>query len=251
MKIDKRKVAVLIIGVIVVIVALFGVVKLVERFTTKKTDTSEGLAIIKEEEDKSVQDVEKRIQNLEDRDVATAEELANRTPKEIFANSVVMGDSITQGFADYDILDTSSVIADRGVELDELGSALETVEALSPQVIFLAYGMNDVIGTNGDSALFKEQYSAVLDELSEKLPNTRVFVNSIFPVQQVEIDNQPLYKNLDKYNKVLKELCDERQISFIDNTEIATSDYYEDDGVHLKADFYPIWASRMTEVASL
>lgn len=251
MKIDKRKVVVLIVGVIVVIVALFGLVRLVENLTTKKADTTEGLAIIKEAESADVQEVERRIQNLEERDVATAEELASRTPKEIFANSVVMGDSITQGFTEYDVLETSSVIAERGIELDELEGPMSTVEGLSPQVIFLAYGMNDIIATNGDAALFKEQYSALLDELSTKLPNTRVFVNAIFPVQEVEVENQPLYKELDQYNKVLEELCDERQISFIDNSDIATIDYYEDDGVHLKADFYPIWASRMAEVASL
>lgn len=251
MRIDKRKVIILIIGAFIALLALFGVIKAVETLTAKRVDTSEGLAIIRSEEEASVQDVENRTQKMEDSDKATAEELANRTEKEIFVNSVVMGDSITQGFVDYDILDSSSVIAQIGVHLTELSDAMNTVEAMNPQAIFLAYGMNDVLATNGDASVFKEQYAAIIDELQKKLPNSRVFVNAIFPVQESEIQNEPDYKNLDQYNAAIKELCDERQISFIDNSDIATADYYEPDGVHLKESFYPIWAKRMAEVASL
>ena len=58
-------------------------------------------------------------------------------------------------------------------------------------------------------------------------------------------------KNLEEYNQDLSKLCDEQQIAYIDNTQLVSSQYYEEDGVHFKPEVYPIWADRMAEVASL
>lgn len=55
-----------------------------------------------------------------------------------------MGDSITEGFTEYDILNTSSVVAKIGVHLDELDEQIKQVKKLSPGIIFLSLGMNDV-----------------------------------------------------------------------------------------------------------
>ncbi len=117
--------------------------------------------------------------------------------------------------------------------------------------IFLSYGMNDIISTRGDSGLFKEQYAKVIDELKEKLPSSRIFVNSIFPVQQQEIDREPVFQHLSEYNEMLATLCDEEQITFIDNTSLVKTEYYEEDGVHFTSEFYPLWAGHMAEVAAL
>ena len=162
-----------------------------------------------------------------------------------------MGDSITEGFTEYDVLNASSVVSKIGVELDELDEQIEQVVKLNPQVIFLAYGMNDIIATQGDTEEFIEQYSVLLDKLEEELPDTKIFVNSIFPVQEQEIEKEPAFKNLEEYNQDLSKLCDEQQIAYIDNTQLVSSQYYEEDGVHFKPEFYPIWADRMAEVASL
>ena len=37
----------------------------------------------------------------------------------------------------------------------------------------------------------------------------------------------------------------------IDNSDIIEDEYYEEDGIHFKANFYPIWAEKMAEVATL
>lgn len=251
MKIDRRKLLLMIVGAIAIVLALFAVVSLVNMLATKKVDTAEGIAIIKAQEKQDTQTVEAKIRKLDDQDQADEEAWASRTPKQIFVNSVVMGDSIAQAFADYDILDSSSVIAKIGVSIVDIDDAMATVEQLSPDAIFLSYGMNDIANTNGDTDMFKKQYADVIDELHEKLPNSRIFLNSIFPVQQIAIDEEPVYTHLGEYNEMLAELCDEKQITFIDNTSLAEEQYYEPDGIHFIADFYPIWAARMAEVASL
>ena len=52
-----------------------------------------------------------------------------------------MGDSITEGFTEYDILNTSSVVAKIGVHLDELDEQIKQVKKLSPGIIFLSLGI--------------------------------------------------------------------------------------------------------------
>lgn len=240
-------VGVLLIGILIV--------EGVNSLTKGKTNTSEGLKIIKQAEAGDVTAIENKIQKLEEKDLADKkvdeDAINNRNYRAIFANSVIMGDSISEALTEYDILNASSVIAKIGVELDELDEQVARVEKLNPQIIFLSYGMNDVIATNGDTDKFVKQYDALLKELQKKLPDTKLFVNSIFPVQKQEIEREPAYKKLDDYNKALRELCDKRQIAFIDNTDLVSDNYYEEDGVHFKITFYPFWLNHMAEVAAL
>lgn len=222
-----------------------------------KVDTSEGLKIMKQAKKADVTAIENKIEKLEEKDKADnkekdkEEEDTDRNYKAIFANAVIMGDSISEAFTEYDILNASSVIAKIGVELDELDEQVAKVEKLNPQLIFLSYGMNDIIATNGDTDEFIKQYDALLKELQKKLPDTKLFVNSIFPVQEQEIEKEPAYEKLVDYNEALRELCDKRQIAFIDNTDLVSDSDYEEDGVHFKAEFYPYWLNRMAEVAAL
>lgn len=242
------------VGVIVVGIL---VTEGVSSYKKGKVDTSKGLKIMKQAEKADVTAIENKIEKLEEKDrsekkaAEQSQEDVDRNYKAIFANAVIMGDSISEAFTEYDILNASSVIAKIGVELDELDDQVAKVEKLNPQVIFLSYGMNDVIATAGDTKLFVKQYSALLDKLEQKLPNTKLFVNSIFPVQQQEIDREPVYEKLADYNEALRELCDKRQIAYIDNTDLVSDSYYEEDGVHFKANFYPYWLNHMAEVASL
>lgn len=251
----KQRMILAVLAVIVTILALIAIVKGVERLTARKPDTTEGLAWIKAQESADIQEIEHEIKRIEDQERAdaqkAAEDQANRKPKEIFSNSVIMGDSIAEGFLEFDVLNPSSVIAEIGVELDELDESIETVTGLNPQAVFLAYGMNDMIATNGDTKLFKKQYKGVINKMQEKLPNTRFFINSIFPMEEIAYEKKPIAREYETYNEVLRELCDELQITYIDNSELPVSDYHEVDGIHFTAGFYPIWSARMAEVAAL
>lgn len=227
----------------------------VNSLSKKKTNTSEGLKVIEQAEAGNVTTIENKIDKLEEKDRANQavddEAIKNRNYRAVFANSVIMGDSISEAFTEYDLLNASSVMAKIGVELDELDDQVEGVAKINPQVIFLSYGMNDIIATRGDTEEFVKQYDALIKKLQEKLPDTKLFVNSIFPVQQQEIDREPAYADLDSYNEALHALCDKRQIAYIDNTELVSDQFYEEDGVHFKSAFYPYWLNRMAEVASL
>lgn len=235
-------------AIIACLLFIFILMEVITHVTATKTDTAEGIEIIKKAESADMKTIETKIAQMEAKENAEED---TRSPKEIFSSAVVMGDSIAEGFTEYDVLNASSVISKIGVELDELDEQIDQVVKLNPQVIFLAYGMNDIIATQGDTKEFVKQYTDLLGKLEKKLPDTKIFVNSIFPVQKQEIEREPAFKDLEKYNEALSDLCDEKQLAYIDNTTLVSDRYYEADGVHFMPEFYPIWASHMAEVASL
>lgn len=248
-RINKRKKRLLLIGacaavlILLVILAVWGIRQLV----TPKVDTEQGLSYIRAAESEDITTIEQKINQLERQDGGED----SRSYKEKFASSIVMGDSIAEGFSEYDVLNASSVVSKIGVHLYELEEQVQQAADLNPQVIFLALGMNDVIATAGDTEQFLEQYEAVVAQLREAVPNAHIYVNSIFPVQDSAIEKEPELAQISEYNTVLRQMCDDLQLGFIDNTDLVQDQYYEEDGVHFKAEFYPLWADRMVEVAAL
>lgn len=244
---DKRNIVIACIVVLAVLAAALivrGVGKLMER----SVDTTAGLEYIQGEEDRDVADIETKISQLEQQESGEEDD---RSIKEKFANAVVLGDSIPRGFIEYDVLNASNVKAQTGAHLTQMDSQIEDAKAVSPLVVFISIGENDVTATNGDTDLFISQYTEVLDQISKELPGANVFVNSIFPVQEQAAEDEPYLTEIPAYNKALSELCGKREIGFIDNTELVQDQYYEPDGQHFTAAFYPIWAEHMAEVAQL
>ena len=249
-RISRKKKRLLVIGAcaLVLLLLVILVVHGIRRLTAPRADTEQGLEYIKAAEADDIATIEQKISQLEQQDGGDD---TDRSCKEKFASSVVMGDSITEGFSEYDVLNASSVVSKIGVHLNELDEQVQQVKELDPQVIFLAYGMNDVISTAGDTDQFLEEYETLVDQLREEVPNAHIYVNSIFPVTDSAVKKEPELAQISEYNTALKGMCDEMQIGFIDNTELVEDQYYEEDGVHFKAEFYPIWAERMAEVAAL
>ena len=83
------------------------------------------------------------------------------------------------------------------------------------------------------------------------IKDAHIYVNSILPVQDNAIEEEPALENIAEYNTELEALCDKKQVGFIDNTDLVKASYYEDDGIHFKAAFYTVWAQYMAEVATL
>ena len=148
-------------------------------------------------------------------------------------------------------LDTSKVVAEKGMHLDQTGDLIRTAAELKPEVLFLALGLNDISGTDGDTDAFIEKYKAVLANVREQMPDAVIYINCVLPVSAQKEEEEPVYAKIPDYNTALKAMCDEEGITFIDNTEIVKDEYYEQDGEHMKAEYYPIWAEHMAEVAGI
>lgn len=169
-----------------------------------------------------------------------------------FASSVVMGDSITKALEDYEFLDSTSVVAKNGINLPHVQPELEQAVALNPKNIFMSYGMNDLEYLWGNPQKFVELYENAVRTLQQSLPDTKIYINGILPIQQKAIDKKPLYGNVDAYNQALMEMCTRLGIHFIDNSELMQQeDIYQEDGIHPKPHYYPKWLENMASKAGI
>lgn len=253
-KIKRKTKRYLVLGGIAaaILIIVILIVQGVGRVLSPDSDTAAGLEYIQTKESENVTDIENKISLLEQQDSSGGtEEEDTRSLKEKFGTAVVIGDSVTQGFSEFDVLNTSSVISKIGLHLYETDELITRAKEISPRTVFLALGRNDLASTEGDADEFIEQYTEVLDKIAEELPDANVFVNSIFPVQDKALENDPYLENIAQYNEALSKLCDSRKIGFIDNADLVEDKYFEEDGQHFKADFYPVWAEHMAEVAAL
>ena len=241
----------LVVGILLVIIlAAEGISKL----GNKKVDTTEGIEIIKKAETADITAIENKIESLDAKEKTDEDEPDERSTKEIFASSVVMGDSIALGFSEYDVLNPSSVVAEIGIKIEDTDRIKEQVamaKEMNPQVVFLSYGINDVREGSLSMASFLDKYKLILDYIKEEMPDTKIFVNSIFPVQQSLLAEESNLSKIEEYNTELRAMCDKKQIAFLDNTDLVQTQYSEEDGMHFVSDFYNVWADRMAEVAEL
>ena len=214
-----------------------------------KVDTIKGLSLIHSYEKKEVSSIESKIVSMEAQEKFAEFQAGNISLKEMFASSVIMGDSITEGFSAYDILNANSVIAKIGGSLTDLSEQYEQLKQINPPTIFLSYGLNDILNTNGDTNTFTQNYLNFITQIQQDFPNAKIYVNSIFPVQQRAIVKKPALAYISSYNEALQNLCSDVGVTFIDNTSLVSENYYGEDGIHFNADFYPIWASHMLEVS--
>ena len=251
MRKDVRKIAIGSVCVLTGVILIFGIKKGITVLKTEKTDTKKGVEVIRKLEQADISQIEGKILELERSEMEANPELYSQSMKARFSNALVLGDSITEGFVEYDFLRESSVIAELGMKVTDVTEKLDTIRTLNPQTVFLSYGMNDIAVTGGDAKVFKENYKEVLEDIREILPGAAIYINSIFPVQQMKIDESPVYGSLDTFNQTLRELAEEEGVTFIDNTEIVKEEYYEPDGVHMTSEIYPLWLVNMAEVAGL
>lgn len=240
----------------VIVLFVIGAVVVGIKMLNPRVDASEGRKKLEELNKADVEKIDEKIQELEKAEIQADEERQNRPNNEKFAGCLVLGDSITQGLYEYNVLDESLVIATKGVEVHRpdatgLTEILDKAVQAAPQKVFLAFGMNDVEADSGDADVFVRDYKEVLDRIRKELPDTVIFVNSILPANQYAVGKTPAYENIPAFNQALEELCREEGAIFIDNTDIVKEEYYEEDGVHMKADYYPVWTEHMVEVAEL
>ena len=243
----KRRIILGAIAVAAVLLIIL-IVNGVRSIFTGHPDTSAGVEYIQQEEAGDVAAIEEKISQLEAQDNNGED---TRSLKEKFMGAVVVGDSITEGFAEYDVLNASSVVAQIGVHLTELDDMIAKVKELSPGIVFLSLGMNDVTATNGDTEQFTSEYKAVIEQFQEEVPDAHIFVNSIFPVQDSAASEEAALASIPQYNEALQTLCESMSVGYIDNTDLVQDQYYEQDGIHFKSEFYPIWGENMAEVAAL
>ncbi len=166
---------------------------------------------------------------------------------------VFFGDSITQ-WGDWAELLGFRPVLNRGIAGDNSFGLLARVEEVirhQPEKLFILIGTND-INLNGDKAASYviANYKKIIEAIRSKTPNTKIFIQSVLPVNNTLINRQ-YYKGTNEQilalNGQLKELARTRQVKYIDvfshlldgQQQLEAS--YTYDGLHLSGKGYRTW----------
>lgn len=221
----------------------------------------EAVTRLEQLEAADISDTESQLRLLAEKDrpasSSTSEEgvlgdiLTDVQIKQVFQGTVIVGDSITESIAEYGFLDTSIVVAKLGLRIDAADEQISTAISLNPSVFFLSFGANDLEIYNGDSSAFIAAYKEKIDQIKAALPETPIYINSILPIQQSEIDQNPALAYYDSFNQALASFCEESGCTFIDDSFLVDENMYEPDGEHMVYSYYPKWLTYMAERAGL
>ena len=187
-----------------------------------------------------------------------------------FDDAVFIGDSRTVGMYEYGGLEeTSTFYASTGLTIYKMfDSAIVFVpgqkkkitveEALSQKQfakIYLMIGINEM-GT-GTVESFMKAYGEAVQHLQELQPDAVIYLQAIMKVTTERSEQGDYINNegIEARNEEIAKLADDRKIFYLDvNPEICDETggmvaSYTYDGVHLKAQYIPIWLDFLKEHA--
>lgn len=167
-----------------------------------------------------------------------------------FQDSVFVGDSLTEGISFNEYLPEEQVVAGAGATAGFSIEDLDKVVEQEPDRVYILLGQCDMLWPQGDpKALFEENYAAYLDALTERLPDCKLYLQSIPHVSKEALETEPRYGQIDEYNQVIAELAEEYGAVYVDLNSVvdAHQDLYAEDGVHFQKEFYPLWLDLLAE----
>ena len=166
-----------------------------------------------------------------------------------FRDYVVLGDSRAVGFSFYGFLQEERVIADGGYTIRSALEALDTIRALAPSYIYVVYGLNDTgEGIWDDAGPYGEECAEMIRQLQAAAPGAKVVVSSTLPVTESALEDNPVWRKIPSFSAAMKDACAQTGAVYVDNTKLAEKymdELWDDDGVHLQREFYPIWAKNL------
>lgn len=265
----KRKQFVLgILSLIVIIFIFWGSYRLCTHIKEKleRIDMVEdGVLAIKDLENKDVSDIQRKIEKIKQDKIdelnkknqesikknekSNTNENKNRNYKEIFEDTVFMGDSLVEPLEEYNFLSSSSVVATKGRNVITANEKdVSSVTNLKPRKIIMLYGMNDLNMFKYKND-FINKYKVLIGNIRNRLPETKIYINNIFKTQEKVWLNDKNFtpERITEFNNALKDMCDELKINYIDVSSLVkgNSKLYEPDGIHLIANFYPNWLEQI------
>lgn len=161
--------------------------------------------------------------------------------EKMFKNSIIVGDSLTEGIYVYNFLDKSKVLADIGASIRNGESLFLDAGAKKPENAFFAFGMNDLGGYNGNTSKFIKDYKNRILKFSKASSKSRIFVCAVQIPSDKALSENPIYKKYDDFNKGISKMCKKNKWTFCDTTSIIkiNPELHAPDGIHMDIKYYP------------
>ncbi len=178
---------------------------------------------------------------------------SRRSQFQLFPSSdheiIFLGDSLTNECEWTELLG-SLAIKNRGITGDTtdgvLGRLDETVKS-KPEKVFLMVGINDLVNQGKSVSETCEIYEKILLRIREKTPETKVFIQSVLPVNNKRYGRWVNNGMVTELNSQLQELAKQLSMQYIDlliplsDSQNQLDAQYTLDGIHLNGPAYLIW----------
>lgn len=173
--------------------------------------------------------------------------------RQAMEHSIIIGDSITEGFKAYGFLDDNVVYSKIGASLTTVDDLFQSAAEAKPECLFLAFGMNDIGNLAANTDDFEKIYTKKINNFMKSSPKSKVVLLTIVPPSDSAISGKPILQNYDKYNNVINKIADKKKLQVVDTVKILRDhpDLHEPDGIHVSSSFYPIVLNQMILKAGL
>lgn len=218
----------------------------------EKADTSEGISYIENLDKADISRAEALVKEAEEirnyipksnservAEILYKLDKGKTTYKKVLKDVYFMGDSLINGLESYEILNEKKIYSKVSASLYHLADNYKKVIKKEPEVIVLHYGLNALGYTDEALDGYVKMYSKYIKKMKKKLPDTRIIVSSIFPVDR-KVAKDKLFKRIKPYNKAMKKMCKDLEVDYLDNNPLFKEiEYcYGRDGIHLPEYFY-------------
>lgn len=103
-------------------------------------------------------------------------------------NIVMLGDSITDFYNLNEFYGEDKLIVNSGISgnrINDISANLKSrVYAYNPSKVFLLIGINDILWDEADEDYVYNGTIDMINQIHEKLPNTKIYIESIYPVHE-------------------------------------------------------------------
>jgi len=167
---------------------------------------------------------------------------------------VFIGDSLTDG-VEWSELFANSNIINRGINKVTTQGILEMVNSVaddSPSKIFFMAGTND-LDQSVEKETTKNNYKSIIEEIQKKSPDTKIYVQSILPINNELNGSKVSSETIVDLNNYLENLSSEYDnCEFIDlyshfQVDGQMNTDYTNDGTHLNGQGYLLWKEQIQD----
>ena len=169
-------------------------------------------------------------------------------PFSLFQDFVIMGDSRAVGYWYFGFVDQARTLTGAGHTIRDLAAQMDALVSMNPRYIYLCYGLNDTsIGYWATAEEYVAEYMDTIAQIRQKLPDATVIVSSILPARDPAFKRSSKWYNIPDWSAALEEACKENGIVFANNDAISQTyaKLWDPDGIHVKKEFYPYWATNL------
>ncbi|MCP1102547.1 hypothetical protein M2454_000844 [Aequitasia blattaphilus] len=220
-----------------------------------------GISYVKKEESKDVAAIMATVKEMQKTELANPEDFQDKinewnslldqgqvpltSDEEMthynskFSDTIFFGDSLTEAIYSYQLVNSSSIIYERGASLKKLEEYIPQIAGTYPKNVVVFTGLNDHPVTE-PPAEYLERYRVFLQALKTQLPDSSIFVLSILPATEEGVSATPKLIDTTEIDAGLSTLCHEVGTTYIDTTWIVRPDLYEPDGTHFTPYFYAV-----------